>query len=311
MSIINKIKARWPLIAMLERLGIDYKEKGAFKSPFREDKKPSCDIYKEVIMDRATGERFDSIACFAKVNGLSNEDAIKALAKELPDAKRSEPDTSQSRLIIPQGEYSQTKAEAVAELRGLPVSCIESAASLGMITFAKVCGLDSWILFDGNEKIAEARRVDGELYPAFGGLDARKSHTLKGSKKSWPIGLKPRKGNQEVSDLRVIIVEGGADFLALYAIKEYAKTDFLPVAMLGASNRINKGALPFFAGREVIILADDDDAGVKAAQVWRDQLEEILVTVRAERLKTGVEKGDLNDLVKRLGAKAVAEGLGL
>ena len=57
------------------------------------------------------------------------------------------------------------------------------------IYFDRVCGYESWVVTDNTGKVAEARRIDRKPYPPFGDLDERKSHTVKGSDESWPVGL--------------------------------------------------------------------------------------------------------------------------
>jgi hypothetical protein len=84
MITVDQIKARWPLASMLARCNIQVSPRGKFPSPFRPDQTPSCEIYGETIKDRSTGDTFDAIAIYAEHKGLSNSDAIKALAAELP-----------------------------------------------------------------------------------------------------------------------------------------------------------------------------------------------------------------------------------
>jgi hypothetical protein len=101
------------------------------------------------------------------------------------------------------------------------------------------------------------------------------------------------------------LVEGGPDYLAACDVAWHSSKAFLPVAMLGSKSKIHADALQFFAGREVLILAHPDESGVEGAKTWCNQL-------RRVNARPGVKKlmgGDLNDLVKKDGAEAVADGL--
>jgi hypothetical protein len=170
-----------------------------------------------------------------------------------------------------------------------------------------VLGFRCWILTDEANRIAEARRLDGEPFPALGSLDERKSHTLRGSNKSWPVGMKPPKVKRIPDNLPVVLVEGGPDYLAACDLLGAVERDFLPIAMLGAGQSIHPEGLSFFKGKNVTILAHPDDAGVEAARRWGAQISASGGAPRAIQL----EGGDLCDLVARDGAEAIAKGLNL
>jgi hypothetical protein len=300
MSTVDQILQRWPLAAMLARCNISVPAKGKFCSPFRPDATPSCEIYGETIRDRSTGETFDAIAIFAEAHKLSNSGAIKQLAAELPGRDPQRPKSEPHKLSIPPLHYSTPEVEELAKLRGISAVGIEFAGlSLGALGFGTVAGLQCWVLSDSG-RVAEARRMDGGMFPAIGTLGERKSHTLRGSCKSWPIGISPRfivpKG------LPVVLVEGGPDYLAACDVMSQARRDFLPVAMLGSGQAIHPEALPFFKGREVTILAHPDTAGHEAAKRWSAQLTKAGATVSALQL----EGGDLNDIVRLHGAHTIA-----
>jgi len=183
-----------------------------------------------------------------------------------------------------------------------PHSTEMAGVFLGTLGFASVAGFHCWILTDGKGKVAEARRMDGKPFPAVGSLGERKSHTLRGSCKSWPLGMTP-KVKRVPCNVPVVIVEGGPDYLAACDLLAVVERDFVPVTMLGAGQAIHAAALPFFKGRGVLILAHPDEAGAEAAKRWKLQLDKAGAKVRALQL----EGGDLNDLVKLHGAAAVAQ----
>jgi len=308
MTTIDQIKARWPLSAMLARCGIDIPAKGKFRSPFREDNNPSCEIYGEVIKDRSTGETWDVIAVFAEINQLSNADAIKRLAAELPSrAPKVVP--MERKFVLPQFHYSPEAADRLCSLRGFSRESVDFAAvTIGSLGFGEFLGFGCWFLHD-SRNIAEARRLDGELFPTVGGVGERKSHTIAGSKKSFPIGLNPRHGSKTLSALPIMLVEGGPDYLAACNVSWYMEElgyPHLPVAMLGSSQGIHTLSLPFFKGRQVLIVSQPDDAGLRASKVWAKQLFQAGAKDPVVQQLVG---GDLNDLVKRDGAESVAKGI--
>lgn len=301
MSTVDEIKARWPLTAMLARCNITVPPRGKFHSPFRPDQNPSCEIYGETIRDRSTGESFDSIRVYAEHKGIGNSEAIKQLAGELP-GREPKPKSQVHTLVIPPLHYSNNEAYTLSDLRGLSMPAIEFAAViLGTLGFGEVAGFSCWILSDGDRRLAEARRMDGENFPAVKTLGERKSHTLRGSCKSWPIGMNPPKCKVPPG-LPVWIVEGGPDYLAACDVLMSSAREFLPVAMMGAGQNIHSEALPFFRGRDVRILAHPDEAGLAAAKNWLRQLAAAGARPQAIQL----QGGDLNDLVKLHGAETVA-----
>ncbi len=302
---IERIKTRWPLAVMLEKCGIPVPPRGKFSSPFRADEHPSCEVFKETVKDWGTGESYDCIGVFAAHKNISNSEAIKQLAAELPGRQQTRQDIVKtpppaSKPARPPTHYSIIEAEMVASLRGLSVEGVDFAGFLGTLSFGNVCGFHCWILSDSNEKIIEARRVDGEKFPSIGNLGERKSHTLKGSSKSWPLGMNPPGAKVPVG-LPVWIVEGGPDYLAACDILTQSAREFLPVTMLGASQSIHAEALSFFRGRDVLILAHPDAAGINAAQRWGGQLKSAGARPRLVQL----QGGDLNDLVREHGAKVM------
>jgi hypothetical protein len=299
MTTVEQILNRWPLDAMLARCGISIPPKGKFCSPFRPDNTPSCERYMETIKDWSTGKSYDSIDVFAEVHGLTNPDAIKRLASELP-RHSPKPTPKKKEMVIPPLSYSPEQAEALAKLRGITREGVDFAAStVGSLGFGRVLGYDCWVLTDGST-IAEARRMDGKKFPAVGSLTARKSHTLGGSKKGSPIGLHSKHSAKALKRLPICIVEGGPDYLALCSIL-WDYEAFLPVCMLGASIDISKEALAHFAGRDVWIIGHPDPSGKHAIERWGRQLQKAGCSVRGRQLK----ELDLNDTLLKHGADQV------
>jgi len=309
MNTASLIHDRWPLASMLARCNISVPGKGKFCSPFRPDQTASCEVYENTIKDWSTGETFDSIRVFAESKGIPNKDAFKLLAEELPNrsfkSKKAVTKNAPATPTIPPLHYCPKKAHALADLRGISRYGIDLAATtIGTLGFGEVLGHDCWVLTDGLH-IAEARRMDGQKFPAVGTLGERKSHTLRGSSKFWPIGITPQHGTKALAALPIVMVEGGPDYLAACDVAWYSPNPYQPVAMLGSSSLIHADAPPLLKGREVLILAHPDEAGVNAAKKWCNQLRKANAIPAVKKLSGG----DLNDLVKRDGAEAVAIGL--
>jgi hypothetical protein len=307
MDNVARIKERWPLRAMCARLNIYIPENGKFHSPFREDKNPSCEVNGETIKDWSTGNSYDSIRVFAEMNRISNGEAIRRLSKELPGEKPTMKSESKG-LVIPPLHYSLDEVKQLAHLRRISPEGVEWAGFfLKTLGFGECCGFPSWILTDATDQICEARRMDGQKFSSYKNLPERKSHTFKGSKKSFPIGIRPPGRVKIAQDCPCILVEGGPDYLAACDVFVESHQDFLPIAMLGSGMAINEDALPFFSGRRVLILAHSDQnrSGEKGAIKWAQQL-------RKHRAKVSVHElvgADLNEQVSRDGAKSVATSL--
>jgi hypothetical protein len=234
------------------------------RSPFRVDRNPSFSVYDggRRWKDHATGEGGDAADFLARALNLSNEDACKRLIEfagvspqicHLPSRKERQADGAKESVhlelpvLMP---YSKGLAQRMADSRGLGIVAVEFAAAwLKTLVFGRVCGQECWILTDASNRSAEARRIDGKPFPAIGIFAERKSHSLKGSSKSWPVGLLP--GGFEESWLeqhchKILLVEGGPDYLAAcQLIAESGEENVLPVAMLGAGATISQDALTY------------------------------------------------------------------
>jgi hypothetical protein len=125
-----------------------------------------------------------------------------------------------------------------------------------------------WSVVDGNNRVRQDRRMDGQLFQLKEDRSA-KARTI--GSPSWPVGMP--------TDKQVIaIVEGSSDFLAAYSlicaegVEEYIR----PAAMLGAANYIHVGALEYFRGKYVLAFPDYDLAGISGATRWHRQLDGIV-----------------------------------
>lgn len=244
-----------------------------------------------VGQDFATGEGFDNLLELLRaVRGGSFADAVRearewlglgpaefarphqrALASSVAASPAIKP-----RLTLPADAHRPDDEEcaAIARSRRLNPEAVTLASCWGLLLVGTVCRQPSWILTDASGHVAEARRMDGQTFPAFGDLGERKAHTLKGSVKNWPCGLAPKDGIPE-GIRAILLVEGGPDLLAaLHFCLGQERWDLWPVAMLGAgAGTFHPDALPLLAGRRVRLYPHADDTGGEASRRWATQLQ--------------------------------------
>ncbi len=218
-------------------------------------------------------------------------------------------------LRVPLQSGREEDRQLVAESRHITPEAVSLALALRTLTFAIVRGYRCWLLADAEERVVEARRLDGMPFPECGTLGRRKAHTLRGSRKNWPLGAAVLR---RVPDFRtLLLVEGGPDYLAaLHFAHELERWDVLPVAMLGRGTgaRIDPVALELMRGRRVRIYPhnDADGGGVKSARGWAAQLHKVGCVVDIYELTgllrtDGTPVKDLNDCTTGLDEASATE----
>lgn len=242
-----------------------------------QDKNPSCSIY-------ANGTRIKCFVCGYNLDGpeflkrwknVSSAQAIRSfssLAVGRPPVVIPAKREAATMVSVDLRSLSEADKAQIARLRAIDVSAVEWACRLGALHFSQVCGYRSWVLTDGTMRIAEARRLDGTKYPEWGNVGERKAHTIKGSEKSWPVGIELLRRHAELR--AVVLVEGGPDYLAaLHWIHQFQRRDILPVAMLGKAE-MHPEAVQLMRGHRVRIYPhnDPDGGGLKTAVRWSTQL---------------------------------------
>jgi hypothetical protein len=319
----EELRSYLPLPNLMERLGLGDRAKKLAFCPFHENlKTPAFSVFQG-----AKGWRWN---CFA---GCGSGDEIEFL-KRLEDLDYSgalrrwnelvgvrgscghvhQPlrgNTSSTQAIsshvrLPEDFWKGTEREieAVATLRGVAYWAVLEMNRLGVLGFGTVHGFPCWIVTDASQRVAEARRLDGKPFPALGGLGERKTHTLRGSSKSWPVGLcLPEK--QHEGFRRFLLLEGSGDLVAGYhfclKLQTGAGGRFLPIAMLGAGMKISQEAMGLFRGREIRIVPHQDEsgAGQNGEAQWRGALERETVggtfSLAGLRRRDGRPVKDLND----------------
>lgn len=315
-SLCSQIKARIGLRDVAGMCGIELPRDGVkFRSPFRPDRNPSCTIKGDVMRDWSRDESLDAIAFYAAAQSITNAEAVRSLAERFNLATNQRGASKRGSVTFDVHEPSDADHESIIRTRKLSPearSGLLIAQDVGVLHFADVAGFRCWLVADESRRCAEARRLDGKTFPAIGNLAERKAHTLKGSTKSWPVGLSLRitqSRAERVKKVPLALVEGGPDLLAAYAllaVLAMSESDVQPAAMLGASASINTEALEEIAGRRVLILAHGDKAGAASAARWSKQLSEANCKVQLRHLPDGQ---DLNDLVSKHGLNAAREVL--
>lgn len=300
---IPALKERLLIPEVWQKLALQGQPSKTCRSPFREDKNPSFSITKDGRRwkDYGTGQNGDVIDFIAMARQISTGEALKVfleLAGVPVPVKRRSPQSGASRgtsfkekatallppqetpkpegLCVPLQNGTEADRRLVAESRRITPEAVSLALALRTLTFSIVQGYRCWLIVDAEERCVEARRLDGMPFTSCGTLGRRKAHTLRGSRKDWPLGAAVLRRIPQFRTL--LLVEGGPDYLAaLHFANELERWDVLPVAMLGRGTgaRIDPGALELMRGRRVRIYPhnDADGGGVKSARLWAAQLD--------------------------------------
>jgi hypothetical protein len=309
---------------LLNQPGEPGKPGRACHCPFREDRHPSFAIYDDgrTAFDFATGEFYDSPKFYAEARGLpmgrqALEEFVQLAGADAGRCEHASPrertDSERWRETVhPKPDLSKfrmpTKAElhAIARDRGLHFAAPLIAAKLGCLKFGNVCGFASWVLTDPIGRVAEARRLGSENFPAYQDLSQRKAHTLRHSCKSWPVGAGIERSLIEKASL-IAVIEGSPDWLAAWHFIYQAKRwDVLPVGLLGRCvHGLHCEALELLRGKRIRFYphVDADRGGVDQVLLIREQLCRIGCEVSYFDFsglcsREGVPIKDLNDLAR-------------
>ncbi len=282
-STLADAKARLNIHALWRHFDFAGKPGKSCPCPWRKDDHPSFSVNPQGTLwhDFATGEAGDQVDFLQRASGLSQKDACRKFIElagghitPTPRAARPQERRAESK---PKPAFPNFHAGTVADfkqlatLRNIGREGLEWASERGLLRFATLKGFPSWLVTDCARVNAQARRMDGKPWEHIGA----KAWTLPDSRAAWPLGIR------EAADFpRVALVEGGADFLAAHYLalweqaSHHGKRDVqcVPVAMLGASQRIHPDALPLFTGKRVRIFGHDDEAGRAAVERWAGQL---------------------------------------
>jgi len=283
-----------PIHDTWSRLGLpDVRTGAAFRSPFREDKKPSCQLggAKNIFFDHATGESLDPIALVRKARDCSFKEAVAfVLGRPLDDLLESQARPNSQRTS---GGGSPPKQTASHTSGGSPPDAIEELARVrGWRPEAiRALGAESrnaqaprevhFPMRDGAGAVVGFRRRRSDGKPFSNGSKAMSS---KGAKNGllcpWPL---PEEGP-------VLVVEGEADACAALSAGFAAV-----VATPGASvpKMVVSALQKIVTRREVVLFPDPDEAG-------RGWLERVGRALANARCAVRFAPADDEDLDKRL-----------
>jgi hypothetical protein len=167
--------------------------------------------------------------------------------------------------------FTMDDVVALSRARGIPPHGIMLAEKRGFLFKAPWHGADCYGVRDISSNLIELRRMDSQLFPAVPefNLAPRKSHAIKGSNKSWPLGILESREFPAIA-----LVEGIPDFIfAHYRVaEELARNRVAVVAMLSSAPAIDPVALKHFAGKQVRIFPHLDAAGLRGAKRWSAQI---------------------------------------
>lgn len=310
---LDAAKACLPLPALLARLGLEAHAKKSACCPFHEDKSPSFSVWQSARgwqwKCQAGCGNGDEIGFLEVHWRLTRAEAIRRflemadgnLAPTPMPTKTTEPTTGPE---LPADATPGTIDDwrALAALRQVSVIAPATAAKhLGTLLFGTVHGFRCWILTDRRRLCAEARKMDGKPFPPLGKVGERKAHTLRGSKKSWPLGL--ALDRYTVAEFRAVLaVEGGPDYLAALHFSLHGRADCVPITFLGAgvAGEIHPDALPLLRGKRVRFYPHADKSGGAAVEKWAGQFAAIGgaldgFSFEGLRKRDGSPVKDLND----------------
>src|SRR5260221_4127540 len=326
----DSIRARHPLAEYCQKRGVELHRNGGSGElvglcPLHQEKTPSFHVY---LQDN----HYHCFGCGAHGDvtdleqalrgGTRTEAAARLGAERLVEVKRRGPPIPRARKTpgasISRPNLSRLRKATRAELeqiensRGIDTRAVQLAQDMGTLRVGEVCRYLSWVLSDASGLCAEGRRLNRKPYPAITSakvqLRERKAHTLRGSRKDWPVGILPA-AEYRKSVGPILLVEGGPDYLAaLHFALQQRKRGILPVAILGRGQGLrglHPDSLEHFRGLRVRTVPHDDPDGgsYHAALVWCQQLRKLdceigLFTFKALRKTNGAPVKDLNDCVE-------------
>ena len=296
---IEQIKSRLKIWDALQRMGCDVKTRcGAIKSPFRDDRSPSFSIFAdgERCKDHSTGESWDVISLVEAYRGVDSKEAIEICAgwagvaeedtstygrsMHIPQPPKSKANNNKGDAKAPdwKASFPPPTGQSLCNLR--KQAQIElSARNLPLYIFAKLKGLTNETmikainigLIGSHKKSATESMITWHFLGVNGetGIkvrttpqSSRKTFWLHGKASNFLFGdvLFNRKSFSDENRLPLFVVEGESDVLAMLQL------GFPAVGITGAAT-IPDPILThrIFSHRQVTLLFDNDDAGVKGS----------------------------------------------
>lgn len=191
----------------------------------------------------------------------------------------------------------------LASLRKLPEAGLRLAIERGVLRFANHRGVHSWVITDSEGRAISCRPMSGNPWG-----DGTKALMVKHTQANHLIGLPHVEGAKVV-----FVCEGGPDLLAAHALAlhlaELGLIDLAATAMtafLAASVTPSSSTCEAMKGKNVVIWAHADMAGIQAAEGWASQFRPYAESVLVFELGALLPKAkDLNDVISHEGGMAL------
>lgn len=257
-----------------------------YRSPWREDHKPSLAIYADGFKDFATGETGDLFAFFQRESGLTFQQTRERLTQQSSTFHIHERNFSTSSDLStphepPAAAWQEAARQAIEQaahsLQNQPemLKCLyEWGYSADDIQALRLGYNPTWRKIGYRDAAGAVKLAPGIVYPAFveGVLWAVKVRQLRGSPKYIHLrGSKPVLYNADAirPGQPLILTEGEKD-----AINAQHNQAGIPAVTLGsASNRFSRRWLEQVQqASPVYIIMDNDAAGQEAAQALAEQV---------------------------------------
>lgn len=274
-----------PICDVWARLGLPPVRAGtSFHSPFREDKKPSCQLggEKNIFFDHATGESLDTIALTRKVRGCSFVDAVAFVLDRRPEDLL---DNNGSRPYPPPA-LTTDAIEELAKVRSWKPEALRALG--GEAKNAQAPREVHFPMRDASGKQIGTRRRQADGRPFS---DGGKVKCIQGSKQGlicpWPFPGDPEQP--------VLVVEGEADAAAALSAGWKAV-----VATPGAqpSKEFLRELQTLLANRQIVMFPDPDEAGRK----WLTRVGKALLNAQCRVRFVPAADEDLDKRLRREGA---------
>lgn len=300
----DEIRQRLSMVRLLEHDNVDLRRQGpqlVGLCPFHQEKSPSFTVWQDHAHCFGCGWHGDIFSYWMERTGFEFKAAKEALAglaglsaagtaASTPLKKKVTPLPHQSskpkeKPALPvMRTLSGAEIESLAALRGLSVISCRLLAERRRIGFcvwpqwerqrdvasswqtADQC-FPCWVITDSSRNVAQFRRLDGGKFTLH---DREIKAWTKGSP-TWPVGAEDlrQSGKWKVESRKILLVEGGPDFLAAYHFlladwrlkngRPLRVPEIAVVAMLGASCAIAEDALALFEGKRVRIVIHNDE----------------------------------------------------
>jgi hypothetical protein len=279
-SAIERIKSGLSIAAAWRHLGLRGSCGKECRSPFRDDKHASFSVYRqdgwERWWDHGSASGGDVVDLWARAKEITVKEATLDILASFPhlDSHAKAPNRPLEASKRLNGirwppdirAPSETECRALGALRGLSPEAFFLAGRLGTLKVATVYGSPAWIITDLNNRCAEARRFDGQMYQING--KAVKSFCLPGSRKDLPLGLKTLSPHWDALN-NILLVEGMPDYYAALQLALGSEINFRPIAILGAGlTTFSDGIQQYLIGKKILIICHNDPQGQAALPKW-------------------------------------------